>query len=386
MAKRRSDSRDQDATALPDAAWRQSFRRRLLAWYRRAARDLPWRRSSNVYHTWISEIMLQQTQVSTVEPYFERFIAEFPTIADLAAADEQEVLRFWEGLGYYRRARQLHAAAQMIVTDYDGQFPRTADEVQALPGIGRYTVGAILSIAFDAREPILEANTRRLLTRLLAYPGDPHRGEGEQLLWQFAEQLLPRRGVGELNQALMELGSLICSPKEPDCEACPARECCPTAARGLQAEIPPPKRPPQWESIREAAIVVRRRGRLLLRQCQEGERWSGLWDFPRVPLKARRKDKVRDEIETQVAELTGAEIELGPHLTTIKHGVTRFRITLECYEATHLSGPATRGAGRATLKWLRPSDLEDYPLSTTGRRLSRLVQQRAARPLAAVSD
>ena len=387
MAKTKSTTakNGDGAHALPEPAWRQAFRRRLLAWYRRTARDLPWRRTQNVYHTWVSEIMLQQTQVSTVEPYFARFISEFPTIADLAAADEQEVLRLWEGLGYYRRARQLHAAAQMIMSEYDGQFPRTAEEVGKLPGIGRYTVGAVLSIAFDAREPILEANTRRLLARLLAYRGDPHRGDGERLLWSFAEALLPRRNVGQLNQALMELGSLVCSPKRPKCESCPAAELCQTAASGLQDEIPPPKRPPKWESIREAAVVVRRRGRVLLRQCQEGERWSGLWDFPRVGLTAKRESRVPQELVAKVAELTGVEIEPGEHLTTIKHGVTRFRITLECFEADHLSGPLKR-RGSAPLKWLRLAELDDYPLSTTGRRLSRLIQKRAARPVAEVTS
>lgn len=362
---------------LPDGTWRQAFRRRLLAWYRRAARDLPWRQECNVYHTWVSEIMLQQTQVGTVEPYFLRFIESFPTIADLAAADEQEVLRHWEGLGYYRRARQLHAAAQTIVEEFDGEFPRTAAEVQSLPGIGRYTVGAILSIAFDAREPILEANTRRLLARLLAYRGDPHRRDGEALLWTFAEELLPRRHVGELNQALMELGSLVCSPKQPSCDSCPVVELCPTAASGLQERIPPPKKPPQWESLREAAVVIHRRGRVLVRQCQKGERWSGLWDFPRFTLTAKRDDRVRVELIDKVAELVAVDIEPGEHLKTIRHGVTRFRITLECFDATALAG-STKKQNGAPLKWLRPAELDDYPLSTTGRKLGQLVQKRAA--------
>ncbi|NIL98241.1 MAG: A/G-specific adenine glycosylase, partial [Planctomycetales bacterium] len=186
---------------MPDTGWRRAFRRRLRAWYQRQARDLPWRVSRDPYRVWVSEIMLQQTQVSTVTPYFLRFIERFPDIGTLAAADEQEVLRHWEGLGYYRRARQLHRAAGQVVAQFGGQLPRQREPLLALPGIGRYTAGAILSIAFDAREPILEANTTRLLARLLAYPGDPAASAGQETLWAFAAALLPTRDVGRFNQA-----------------------------------------------------------------------------------------------------------------------------------------------------------------------------------------
>ncbi len=198
---------------LPDAACRRAMWRRLRAWYDAHARDLPWRRTNDPYAVWLSEIMLQQTQVETVKPYFERFMKALPTIKTLARAEEHEVLRLWEGLGYYRRARQLHRAAQLIVAEHGGRFPRDPMVVRRLPGIGRYTAGAILSIAFDAREPILEANTLRLLSRLLAYAGDPRSGEGQRLLWAAAETFLPRRQVGRFNQALMELGSAICTPR-----------------------------------------------------------------------------------------------------------------------------------------------------------------------------
>ena len=178
----------------PDAAWKQRFRRGLRAWFAVNARELPWRPSPGLYQTWVSEIMLQQTQVVTVIPHYRRFLARFPTLRVLAQAGEQEVLRCWEGLGYYRRARQLHAAAQKIVAEHGGSFPTSIEHVRALPGIGRYTAGAILSIALDQPHPILEANTVRVLSRLLAYRGDPMRVDGQQLLWAFAEALLPRGG------------------------------------------------------------------------------------------------------------------------------------------------------------------------------------------------
>ena len=196
-----------ESEQLPDAPWRRGFRRRLKTWYADHARDLPWRRSRDPYAVWVSEIMLQQTQVATVRGYFDRFIRAFPTIDALARADEQDVLRLWEGLGYYRRARQLHAAAKIVADEHGGRFPRNRDAVDRLPGIGRYTAGAILSIAFDQRQPILEANTVRLFCRLLGYEGDPASTAGQRLLWAMAEAVLPRREVGLFNQALMELGS-----------------------------------------------------------------------------------------------------------------------------------------------------------------------------------
>ena len=210
---------------LPDASWLRSFRRRLPAWFDRHARKLPWRRNHDPYAVWVSEIMLQQTQVGTVVSYFDRFLAAFPTIEALAAADEQDVLRLWEGLGYYRRARQLHKAAKIIVAEHAGNFPRNPEIVRRLPGIGRYTAGAILSIAFDARQPILEANTLRLLSRLLAYDGDPRSTEGQRLLWAMAEAVLPRRGSGRMNQALMELGSEVCAARRRGVKIAPSPRC-----------------------------------------------------------------------------------------------------------------------------------------------------------------
>lgn len=358
---------------LPEAAWRCAFRRRLLAWYADHARDLPWRRSRDPYAIWISEIMLQQTQVATVRPYFERFLARFPTIAALAAAEEQEVLRLWEGLGYYRRARQLHAAAKLLATEHGGVFPRDPEVVRRLPGIGRYTAGAILSIAFDAREPILEANTLRLFSRLLAYRGLPTSTEGQRLLWAMAEAVLPERQVGAFNQALMELGSMVCLAREPRCDECPVASLCRAWAEGLQATIPCPKRKPTSEDRHELALIVRRRGRVLLVRRPDGGRWAGLWDFPRFAVHSEQETDLHNELAMLVKQQTGLVIQLGRRLTTLKHGVTRFRITLDCYEATHASATNTAPDG-VEMRWLRPIELADYPLNTTGRKLSQLIQ------------
>ncbi len=234
----------------PDVMWKARFRRRLMTWFRRSARDLPWRSTRDPYAVWISEIMLQQTQVVTVVGYFERFLAAFPTVVDLAAADEQQVLRLWEGLGYYRRARQLHAAAKIIVAEHQGRFPRDPQQIRDLPGIGRYTAGAIASIAWDAREPILEANTLRVFSRLLGYRGDPTQSRGQQLLWDFSASVLPAKEIGLFNQALMELGSEVCTPRSPLCDRCPVGASVPDETRRSPGRDP--RRPSERPSTKTA--------------------------------------------------------------------------------------------------------------------------------------
>ncbi len=358
--------------SLPPSAWRRRFRRRLTTWYARHARDLPWRRQSDPYAIWISEVMLQQTRVETVEPYFQRFLRRFPTIQSLAEADEQDVLRLWEGLGYYRRARQLHRAAGVIVNEHGGRFPRDPEAVRSLPGIGRYTAGAILSIAFDDRRPILEANTTRLFARLLAHRGDPQSADGNRLLWSMAAAVLPARGVGRFNQALMELGSRVCRGRAPRCEDCPVEPLCQARLEGLEGEIPPPKRMPPMEDRREAAVIVRRRGRVLLLRIPEGQRWAGLWDFPRFLVHAEHPSELRRELSEAVLQRTGLSVEVGKHLKTLKHAVTRFRITLDCYEARYVRA-SSRKNELPQMRWLRPAELAEYPLCTTGRKLSRLT-------------
>ncbi len=309
--------------------------------------------------------MLQQTQVTTVIPYYQQFLARFPSIAALAAAQESDVLRQWEGLGYYRRARQMHAAARAIVDQHQGVFPREIEAVRALPGIGRYTAGAILSIAFDQRQPIVEANTVRLYSRLLGYDQDPRSGRGQALLWEFAESLLPRKRVGEFNQSLMELGSEICTPRQPACDQCPLATLCPTQAQGLQDRIPALKKKPAVEAIRQACVVVWRNNRVLLRKCGDHERWAGMWDFPRFDLQTQRGAALRKELEEKVVEMTGIQIRPGTRLTTINHCVTRYRIQLICYEATHEAGVV----GGNQLAWVRPARLPEYPLNVTARKI-----------------
>jgi A/G-specific adenine glycosylase len=354
---------------------RQSLRRRLLRWYAKHARELPWRNTGTPYHVWISEIMLQQTQVATVRGYFERFIAKLTTVKELAAADERVVLRLWEGMGYYRRARQLHAAAKKIVAEHGGEIPSDLELLRKLPGIGRYTAGAIASIAFGRRAPILEANTIRLLSRLIAHRGDVSTPAGQRVLWHVAEEILPRDNVADFNQALMELGSLVCTPNQPRCSACPLETVCAARSAGLQNEVPRPKSRKSYVDLREAAVVVRRTNQVLLRLCGERERWAGLWDFPRFTIESggpRAEQEIVDKVQTQ----TGIHCSPETLIKTIKHGVTRHRITLDCYMAKFRSGTPRLSTG-GPVKWVAVSHLADYPLSATGRKIAKLIEQGA---------
>jgi A/G-specific adenine glycosylase len=352
--------------------WKQSFRRRLLAWFAKHKRDLPWRKSQDPYRIWVSEVMLQQTTVKMAEPHFVRFLKTFPTVKHLAAADESQVLRMWEGLGYYRRARAMHAAAKQIVALHGGKLPRDLAELQTLPGIGRYTAGAIASMAYDLRAPILETNTVRVLARLLAYPDDTTKSAGQKILWSAAEEILPQSNIAHFNQAMMELGSLVCTPANPKCDVCPVTTLCGAFAAGVQHEIPKLAVKQKITAIREASVVVNKNGHILVRQRGAEERWAGMWDFPRFEITGEGPLFVRDEIITKLRTQTGITARPGNVITTLKHGVTRFRITLDCYAAEYVAGRA--GAEKST-RWVRPAELGELPLSVTARKLANLIRQ-----------
>ncbi|MBS0263012.1 MAG: A/G-specific adenine glycosylase [Planctomycetes bacterium] len=358
------------------------FRRALVAWYRRHARPLPWRATRDPYQIWISEIMLQQTTVTAVVPYFQRFLARFPTLQDLAAAQEQSVLRLWEGLGYYSRARNIHKAARLLVNEHRGEFPREPGELMALPGIGRYTAGAIASFAFDWPAPIVEANTLRLYARLMGLRDDPRSARGQKQLWEFAEQIVPARHAGEFNQALMELGARVCVPSAPDCSKCPVRRWCVAATNGWQAEIPLPKPRAAPTEITEVAVAVHRDGKYLLRKRPEGVRWAGLWDFVRFGWRdAETRSPALHDVAVEVRRETGLTVEITAPLAEIRHSVTRFRITLQCHLGEWLAGEHDHAQGES--RWVASTQFARLPLSVTGRKLARMIAARESKSTSA---
>jgi A/G-specific adenine glycosylase len=254
----------------------------LGAWFDGAARDLPWRRTRDPYAIWLSEVMLQQTRVETVIPYYERFLGRFPTVRELAAADVDEVLSLWSGLGYYRRARVLHLAAREVTERYGGAFPADAAGLRGLPGVGAYTAGAIASIAFERREPLVDGNVARVLARLEGIEDDIRSAEGMRRLWEAAARLVPPDRPGRFNQALMELGATVCTPRSPRCGACPVDGLCAARAQGREEELPivAPKRDVPAVSL--VAAVVRAGRRVLLARRGEGGLFGGLWEPPMV--------------------------------------------------------------------------------------------------------
>ena len=378
----------------------REFRKKLRAWYARHKRELPWRATCDPYRIWLSEIMLQQTTVATVMPYFERFLNRFPDVTSLANANESEVLRLWEGLGYYSRARNIFKTASIISQQYNGEFPQNLDELQLLPGIGRYTAGAIFSFAYNRPAPIVEANTQRLYARVAGYAGELTNSAGQKILWAVAEELLPKRQPGSFNQALMELGSQVCTPVDPACQHCPVSDYCIANQKGKQHKIPRPKKKPIITEVTHLCVAVEKRKRFLLHQYQESERWAGLWDFPRWEIESsdaelfeqqlamlsqtdlkenslfeqrELHDEIFSWIENDVWQRYKFQINLTAPIATIKHAVTRYKIRLICMRAKHLSGQV--GAGLHNCKWVGPSQFDQYPLSTTARKMAATIQQ-----------
>ena len=331
-----------------------SISRSLLQWYRNQGRDLPWRNSQDPYCIWVSEIMLQQTQVERVKEYFHNFLQRFPTVFELAKAEEAVVLKYWEGLGYYRRARQLHLAAKKIVSDYEGKFPQDVRALQQLPGIGRYTAGAIASIAFDLPEPILEANSRRVLARLIHFDSPLSGGKSEQPLWDVAAALVPRDGgAGAFNQALMDLGSLICRPVSPFCKECSLVDHCQAYQLGNVDRIPYVPKRKSTQKLEEKAYVLVHEGKLLVVRRQPGEWWEGLWDFPRtIPENMAARGPQR-------------------HQGVISYSVTHHKITCQVLSKMISQRPAVRRHKR----WLLPREIQKLPMTSPGRRIARLAEK-----------
>jgi A/G-specific adenine glycosylase len=262
----------------------KDFSSRLIAWHRRHGRhDLPWQNTTEPYRVWLSEIMLQQTQVATVIPYYQRFLQRLPRLTDLAAAPVEEVMALWSGLGYYARARNLHAAARIVMDEHGGAFPRDAALITRLPGIGRSTANSIATICFNASAPILDGNVRRVLCRVFGIDGFPGSGAVEKRLWILAETQMPARDGATYNQAQMDLGAMVCTRTRPRCEACPLDDACVARAGGRVAELPT-RKPPRVTPQRHATLLVLLDGdRVLLETRPPSGLWGGLLSLPELP-------------------------------------------------------------------------------------------------------
>ena len=360
-----------------DAARRSRMRRRLLDWFSANQRELPWRSEPSLYRVWVSEIMLQQTQVATVVDYFNRFMRRFPDVLRLSQAAEDEVIASWAGLGYYRRARQLHSAAKTIAQDYGGRFPRELDQVLALPGIGRYTAHAILSIADGQRLPILEGNTLRLFSRLLDCDDDIQSNSTQQRLWRFSESLLPRHRVNEFNQALMELGALVCRPRQPACDSCPLSASCLARIRGTQQTLPRKGRSQQFTELEFVAFLFYCGDQILMRRDPYSRWWAGMWDIPRFPREA--VDAKNNELPTLAARQFGFRLPDDGVEFTIRHAVTRYRIQLRCLTIPLADKNQVQPADKACQwRWFGSTDLEKLGLNSSARKAVARCQKKDA--------
>ncbi|HEY9878435.1 MAG TPA: A/G-specific adenine glycosylase [Leptolyngbyaceae cyanobacterium] len=337
-----------------------ALRQALLSWYKACGRDLPWRRSRDPYVIWISEIMLQQTQVKTVIPYFERWLTQFPTVDALAAAAQQSVLKAWEGLGYYARARNLHKAAQAVVQQYNSQFPSEMEDVLSLPGIGRTTAGGILSAAFNKPVPILDGNVKRVLSRLIALETPPNQALNQ--LWVLSEAILDPNEPRDFNQALMDLGATLCTRHNPACLLCPWREHCQAYNLNVQSEIPMTEaRGPLPHKQIGVAVIWNDQNQILIdRRRQEGL-LGGLWEFPGGKIEP--EETVEACIEREIKEELGIAIAVEDRLITVEHAYTHFKVTLNVYHCRHLSGEP-QPIECDEVKWVTLDDIDQYPFPT----------------------
>lgn len=344
--------------------------RRLLVWYRVFGRDLPWRKTRDPYHIWVSETMLQQTQVKTVLPFYRRFLLALPTMHDLAAAPIGSVLKLWEGLGYYARARNLHQAAKEVSAHFRGIFPSKIEDVLSLPGIGRSTAGAILTIAFGQRHPILDGNVRRVLCRYFCIQEDPRKAE--EKLWGYSASLLPERNAGDFLQAIMDFGATFCTQAAPRCPLCPVRRGCRGYQNGLQETLP-------LKGIRKSipyrdyvAGVIFKGERVLIRRRPMEGLLGGLWEFPGGEAKSCPSDAFKKVLSALFQEKNSNLLQPIPCMT-IRHAFTHFRMTLHVFlyrGRTHVKN------GSGEMRWVLPEQLEEYPFPSAYQKIVRALTEK----------
>ncbi|MBN1586753.1 MAG: A/G-specific adenine glycosylase [Candidatus Omnitrophica bacterium] len=327
------------------------FQSQLLTWYQAHKRELPWRENTDPYRVWVSEIMLQQTQVDTVRERFTHWMGRFPQLSDLAAAPVEEVLKEWEGLGYYSRARNIHKAAVEICRDHNGQIPGTYEEVLALPGIGRYTAGAVLSIAFGKPVPLVDGNVIRVLSRVALIEDEVSKASVQKQIWALAQSLVPKEAPGDFNQGLMELGATVCTPAHPACESCPVANLCKAKQHGRQSALPVTRPRPKTVQMRYAAALIRADGRILLRYNAPGQLWAGLWDLPQV--------ETQDSAEPDFSAVCGTQTLTGALVGEVRYSFTHHHARRKLYCAEIVK----KARLKPPLEWIPEQKLKQTPLA-----------------------
>jgi A/G-specific adenine glycosylase len=347
---------------------KKEIQTRLLRWFNKNGRDLPWRKTTDPYAIWVSEIMLQQTQVITVIPYYQKFLKAFPTVHHLARANLSNVLKVWEGLGYYSRARNLRRASQIVSDRFRGIIPNDLKDLVSLPGIGRSTAGGILSFAFHKDAPILDGNAKRVISRLFAVSHNPARGKTEDLLWKLSEALVPEGLSNPFNQALMDLGSILCTVKEPDCASCPLRNACKAKASGKPERYPSKKIRKTIPRVESVSAVIKRDGRVLLRQRPPSGLLGGLWEFPNWKIKEKQTLGLGLRLRNHIKKDTGITTDVKKLIGTFRQTFSHFKLTLHVY---HCQAMNAKGKG----KWVPIRDLHLLPMPRIHRRIAEKIDE-----------
>jgi A/G-specific adenine glycosylase len=345
----------------------------LLDWFDKHGRDLPWRKNYQPYHVWISEIMLQQTQMDRVVEYFSRWINKFPDVHSIANASEEEVLKLWEGLGYYSRAKNIIKTSRLLIEMHDGKLPTEYDHLLKLPGIGKYTAGAIMSIAYNREYSIVDANIERVFARLFNIDGPVKEKKAKSYIWQLSDKLIPRGKARMFNQSIMELGALVCIPKNPRCMICPVANKCESLQHGLVAERPVLAEPPKTVFIEMATGILRKNGKILIQKRKPRGVWANLWEFPGGRLEPGETPEMA--LIREYAEETELKVNRLEKITTVKHSYTIYRVTLHCYNCSlqgRRSKPVLHGAQE--YRWVKPQELSEYAFPAGHRKLIQFLE------------
>jgi len=361
----------------------RAFRVELTEWFERHQREMPWRETGldgrrNPYRVWLAEVMLQQTRVDTATPYFLRFVEAFPSIHELATAPLDDVLKLWEGLGYYSRARNLHKAAKAVVAEHDGVIPDTEDAFRALPGVGPYTSAAVLSLAFDRPLAVLDGNVIRVLARVFALDADVKQGATRRDLQATMDTLLDPADPGRFNEAVMELGATVCTPRSPACGRCPLRTICAAAASGTPEAYPvSSKAKPIPHHTIVVGLIRDDQGRLLIQRRPEDAMLGGLWEFPGG--KGEPGETLPDACQREIQEETGLEVHVGEEVARVKHAYSHFRITMHAFDCTPVGGELVSVTGEPQ-RWVAATEFDTYAFPRANRRVLEQLQNDAREP------
>jgi len=356
------------ASLILTTSKKEKIQTRLLRWFEKNGRNLLWRRTSDPYAIWVSEIMLQQTQVDTVIPYYQRFLKSFPTVHHLAKANLSKVLKVWEGLGYYSRARNLHRASKIVLNYFHGKIPSNLRDLLCLPGIGRSTAGAILSFAYNKEAAILDGNAKRVLSRVFAVSGDPVGGKTEGLLWGISESLIPKGRSNPFNQALMDLGSMRCTLKDPQCPHCPLRNLCQGYLSGKPESYPPRTIKKPIPHITAISAVIQKDGKVLLRQRPEEGLLGGLWEFPNWKIEEKRRLRLRLRLRNYIKKEMGMNVKVKESIGTFHQAYSHFKLTLHVY---HCQTIDRKKGGR----WVSFRELSLFPMPKLHRRIAQTLSK-----------